>query len=234
MINTRTRVIGFVTALGASVALVAAAAGSTGAYFTDSVNGTATATVGSIQVESGTTSLSFAGLLPGENKDQKITYSNSGSGNEDVWLVFPRDTPHNQRLNSLFTGSPEEYGEGGQGRYGHFAVTDNVGNLLFTSYNLSRPRSGASLDSICETNQFGHGGSAIEAANRADYTVDYCPVPDAIKLSSNLAPGAWGDATLTFGYTKLLTDQTKPALEVPFQIVATQVGISPSDVNNYR
>ncbi|WP_213029941.1 hypothetical protein, partial [Acinetobacter baumannii] len=58
-----------------------------------------------------------------------------------------------------------------------------------------------------------------------------CGVPAAIKLGSNLAPGQASSATLTFGLTGKAVAQDTYFANVPFKIVATQVGIRPDAAN---
>lgn len=212
-----TRAIGFVTALGASAALVAAAAAGTGAYFTDSHDVTATAAVGSVALDNTTTTLNFKDLLPGNYQTQPINYRATGTGPQDVWLVFDSSDWRNQ----IFTGASGEFGGGGLGRYGHFAVASNAGN--FTSYNLSRPTPSDST-AICVVDANGHGGWA----DQATAGTKYCPVPNAIKIDSNLTKAnGVRTAQVTFGFTGRLTDQKAPEMTIPFKIVATQAGVSP-------
>jgi hypothetical protein len=226
------RLGGFIAALGASGALVAAATGATGAYFTDSHDGAINASTGSVKVSTTDLSLNFTGLLPGEFQTKDVQYWAEGSGAEDIWLVLPNDGTANA-LNQVPTDDPNAATP--LGRYGHFAITSPAGS--FTSFNLatsadSGPHSGPS----CSVNADGHGGSSTQAANRDDKTVPFCPVPSAILLSSNLTAGQTGTAHITFGFTKLMNaeaQQNLPLTEVAkFQIVATQHGILPSDDNN--
>jgi hypothetical protein len=218
------KIASFVVALGASAGLVAAAANGTGAYFTDSHSGTINASTGSVKVNTTDLTLNFSGLLPDQFQTDPIQFQSTGSGPEDIWMVF--DPTTSAILN----------GPGGTdaplGRFGHFALTSPAGN--FSSFNLSSegaapPHTGNS----CSVDQNGHGGSTTEAADKTTL-VDFCPVPQEILLASNVAPGNGGEADVTFGYTRLLTGpQNAPLGQVaPYSIIATQPGILPSNVNN--
>ncbi len=209
-----------VGALGvAAVALLAATTSTTGAYFTDSHNGAVNASTGAVVVQPKTVlSLNFAGLLPGVFQTKDLTYTAAGSAAEDIWLVFPTD-------NVPFRGGS---GSAALGRFGHFAVQSATGGA-FTSYNLT------SGSNPCTVDANGYGGSDVQSDFSAQEPKPaYCPVPDAILLSSNLTYGQTQTSTVTFGFTKLLKSGQSSALAqvVPFKLVATQHGVLPRDVNN--
>lgn len=220
------RIAGFVGALCASGALIGTAVSGTGAYFSDSHTGAVNASTGVVKVNVSDLTLNFQNLLPGEFKTNTITYTAAGTGAEDVWLVLPTDSSAEQ-----FNGGPSSTA---LGRYGHFAVSSAAGD--FTSYNLTAAPS--SSHDVCGVDADGHGGSDQQATstNNADPTsyVPYCAVPNAILLGSNLTPGQTQSADITFGLTKLIkSGQGAPLTQVAqFQIVATQHGIRPDDVNN--
>jgi hypothetical protein len=231
----RSRKILIASALGvAALALVAASSGVTGAYFSDSHNGSINASTGVVQVNPTTDlSLNFAGLLPGAFQTKDVTYRAAGSAAEDIWLVFPTDATSSTAFLNGQKGTPGA--APALGRYGHFAVTSPAGS--FTSFNLTTAATPSAAD--CFVNANGHGGSDAQAATSGSGPLDlpaYCPVPNAILLSSNLTYGETATAQITFGYTKLLKDdvyQNAPSSVVaPFRIVATQAGILPSDPNN--
>ncbi|MHB1800568.1 MAG: hypothetical protein ACYCU5_02715, partial [Actinomycetes bacterium] len=137
--GTALRLGGFVAAVGTSAALIAAASGTTGAYFSDTHSGTMQATSGHLLLtisDSSSTALDFTDLMPGVNQQKNISYTTDSSPNarEDIWLVFPVTTSVQQLAYAEFTGAKGEFGyaDGGLGRYGHFAVANN-GNVAFTS-----------------------------------------------------------------------------------------------------
>jgi hypothetical protein len=232
------RVAGFVGALGASAALVGFAATGTGAYFTDSHTGTIQTSTGSVKVNvsPGDGILTFANLLPGEDKTQTVNYTAAGTGAEDIWLVFPTTGgAGGTNPSEAFTGNPHDGstapgGPGGLGRYGHFGLTSAGGN--FDSYNLNNRPSDDSSSPVCGIDGNGHGGSSTQAATPGDHTVPYCAPANAILLQSGLTYGQSGSANLTFGFTRLATDQAQSPLNVSYKIVATQAGIRPDNAFN--
>ncbi|UQX88761.1 hypothetical protein M6D93_01875 [Jatrophihabitans telluris] len=221
------RIVGFAVAAGATATMVGFAASSTGAYFTDVHNGSVKASLGNVKVNTSDLSLNFTSLLPGEFQTKTINYTGAGTGAEDIWLVLPSD------------GSAAAFnGTGGSdaalGRYGHFAVSSPAGS--FTSYNLASPGSGIHSGDSCGVDANGHGGSNDQAADKTTL-VNFCPVPNAILLSSNLSYGESASADVTYGWTKLLKgpnlDGGTPLAPIAsFRIVATQHGVTPTDVNN--
>lgn len=221
------RLGGFIAALGASGALIASATGATGAYFTDSHDGTINASTGSVKVSTTDLTLNYTGLLPEEFQTKDVQYWAQGSGAEDIWLVLPTDGSADA-LNGV-AGTPS--GDAALGRYGHFAISSPAGS--FTSFNLATAGTGIHSGNSCGVDGNGHGGSATEATDKTDL-IDFCPVPNAILLSSNLTNGQSGTAHITFGFTKLLTGPQGASLTqvAKFQIVATQHGVLPTDPNN--
>ncbi len=231
------RVAGFVGALGASAALVGFAATSTGAYFTDSHTGRVNASTGTVKasITPADGQLNFTNLLPGDYQTQKIKYQALGTGSEDIWLVFPTTGGSNVGGNpsEAFTGSPDDAAGGGLGRYGHLAVSAPAGS--FTSYNLSREGAAAPhLGPSCHIDANGHGGSNTQVTSPSDHSVPFCGPADAILLSSGLTYGQSASASITFGFTPLLTGPQGAALApvAHYKIVATQHGIRPDNQFN--
>ena len=222
------RVAGFVGAVGASAALVGFAASGTGAYFSDAHSGAINASTGSVRLITNPSDgqLNFTNLLPGQYQTQQIQYQATGTGNEDVWLVFPTGSPN---PSEAFTGKPDDAGPGPLGRFGHFAVDSSSGTS--PSYNLATRETPGHTGPSCPTDANGHGGSDPQAATRTTI-VDFCAPPNAILLN-NLAPGQADAATITFGFTPLLEHgQGGPLTTItPYQIVATQHGVRPDDPN---
>lgn len=93
-------------ALGvAAFALIAAGAGSTGAYFSDTKTGDIKGTIGAVKVTTSATTFTWTNMMPGEPKTASVDFVNEGSGNQDFYLTFPNATALSA-LNSL-----GEYGE---------------------------------------------------------------------------------------------------------------------------
>ncbi len=218
------RVAGFVGALGASALLLGAAANTTGAYFTDSHDGTLQASRGHLKVYTSDLNLNFADMVPGEYQTKQIDYSTSSSTTEDIWLQFVPGAGYGK-----FTGTKDGsdgYAGGGLGRFGHFAVQDNAGNTLFSSYNLQNAAQNTS--GCADSNGHGSGPAATSAAD----TPPLCGVPQFIKIESGLPSGANRHMTLTFGNTGRATGQDVAEVNAPFKVIATQHGVRP-DASNF-
>jgi hypothetical protein len=221
--NSFFKIGGFVGSMALGAALVGAAVTGTGAYFTDSDGGSLKASSGHLTLNTDHTNLTFADLVPGEDKVENIDFNVNASGKSDVWLVFSKDDAGYAAWTGP-KGDPLAPG-GGMGRFGHFAVAYNGGGALFQTWNLQNLPPGSS-DPVCEVNAFGHG-SGVRPVNRDD-TPPLCGVPAAIKIASNLNSGDSGAIGMTFGVTGRQTVQNQQLPTVPFKIVATQAGISPT------
>lgn len=238
----------FVGALAGSVGLVTAAAGATGAYFNDSQSGTVTGTIGSIKVStaggSGGSGLDFdfANMLPGDFQTSTVHYTNSGNNTEDVYLVFNQAAALHS-VNNL-------------GSYGEAKIGSN-GSTIFSSTNLNDGEQ-ANLQPIDPTSN--HCSSASTAQVPLSPTGCW-PIPNIVKLASNVAPGNGGSMTFSFALgpkwngtstelsqffcypliqnsaaptdeTNQVCDTSNPSYGLPYQIVATQPGVAPNDPNN--
>jgi hypothetical protein len=226
------RLGGFIAALGASGALVAAATGATGAYFTDSHDGSISASSGHLSLGiSGDMSMNFANLMPGTPESKSITYTThvSSTGTEDIWLVLPPGAAYDgltgPKDSTLFPG-------GGLGRYGYFAVSDSNGGTAFRSHNLAAPPTPAD-GGVCDVNANTGRGGSDQVETQTDMFPPYCAIPHDILLASNLSNGATGTITITFGLSGKQTDQgqTEFGGSVPFSIVATQHNVRPDAPN---
>ena len=158
-------------------------------------------------VTGSTGSIKVVNMLPGERQTATATYLNTGKNKQDVWLVFPNaDALH--ALNDL-------------GRFGEAHVSSN-GTEVFASTNLN------------DNNTSCPAGTA-----------DCNPLPSKIKLGDNVAPGLGGSVSFSFAYGARLRGAAAEegpfncyplgsctSNGLPFQVVATQHGIAPDDVNN--
>jgi hypothetical protein len=202
--------------LAALAALVIAATGMTGAYFSDTHHGDITGNIGSIKVtpSGGTgadgTDFTFANLLPGEPQTATIQFQNTGLNAEDVWLVFDNATALSA-LNNL-------------GRYGEVHVSN--GHELFASTNLNdrittcgtlSPAGCWPLPSTIKVAD----GVAPGAGGYVKFSFNY-----AGKLSSPAAEGQpFNVYPAPDQFTVNTADGTGSGL--PYEIVATQVGQTP-------
>ena len=217
--NKTGRIVAFITALGASAALIGAAAQTTGAYFTDSKSGNIGASFGKVALNRvGSFDASFADLRPGEYQDQTITYNtNTGTGDQDIWLVFDQTDAAYQAINTV-------------GGYGHFAVSDNAGDNLFSGWNL-KLLNGTSpcADSDGHANQPERPG--VWKYTAEDPTSTLCGIPGAIKLQSDVPANSERHFTMTFGVTPRATAPWA-SFSIPFKVVATQPDIRPDSPFN--
>ncbi len=224
--NKTARIAAFIGTVGASAALIGMAATNTGAYFTDSEDGTLSGNAGHLTVDKRSNySLSFENLVPGEYKSRDVNYHTAGDTNEDIWLAFPDGEAY-----AKFSGAKNGtyYADGGMGRYGHFEVKNNAGTSLFSSYNLQSEADGSS--GCANANGHGFGRQATSVSD----TPPLCGVPHYILIESDVPSNTDAKLTMVFGVTGRQTDQgqSAPPAQVPFQVVATQHGVRP-DAKNF-
>lgn len=118
----RTRLVAIIGAGALSLGLAAVGASTTGAYLSDSVDGSIVGTIGTIKITSTNSALAFDRLLPGTPQTVTATYTNTGNSPQDVWVVFNNpDALH--AINDL-------------GTYGEFHVS-SFGVEKFASANLN-------------------------------------------------------------------------------------------------
>lgn len=225
MSKNRKKMIVGAGGVAVALSLALAALGPTGAYFSDTDQGNMTGAIGSIKVTGTNTDLAYTNMLPGEPQTVTAGFENTGLNNQDVWVVFNNEKALHA-INNL-------------GKYGNFAINSG-GNAIFASTNL---QDGA----YAATNSC---GNVFTEADRGCW-----PLRKAYKLATNLAPEATGDVSFTFAYGAAMTFQPEAAKKgefpwnsypvqfaggekypeitgngLPYQIVATQVGIDPGTV----
>ncbi len=213
-----------VVALVGSVALLGGAAwmaaGSTGAYFSDTQSGTVSGSVGSIHVVTSGGSgadnadLSFTNLLPGASQTVSVNYTNTGKSAEDVYITFPNATALSA-LNSLGT-----YGEA------HLSAS---GTPLFDSANLNdRARTcGPFSPSGCWPllSQY-KVASNVSPGDTGSVSFSFAYASKLKGQTSATAPAAaWNSYPVAGQVTTVNSDGSGSGL--PFTIVATQPGITP-------
>lgn len=213
--------------IAASVALLGGtaflASGATGAYFSDMHDGNISGTVGNIHVTpfggggATGTDLAFTNLLPGVAQTVKLSYTNTGSDPQDVYIVFPNATALSS-LNDL-------------GHYGEAHLSAN-GTALFNSTNLSDHvgTCGTLSPSGCwpmKSQYLLASNLPVGATGDVSFSFNYTG-----KLKGQAPAGAaapvWNTYPATDGQTTINTaDSTGSGL--PYQIVATQHGITPGN-----
>jgi hypothetical protein len=90
------RLVALLGTAAVTASLIGVAVVGTGAYFTDTHPGQIAGTFGSVKVvvtgsgQGGADNLAFSfdGMMPGEFKTANISVQNTGTGNEDIYLVF--------------------------------------------------------------------------------------------------------------------------------------------------
>lgn len=210
---------GALAVIGLGIAMLLFGIGTTGAYFSDTHDGTISGTIGSIRVTpsggTGADNMNFNwdNMLPGEPQTATLSYENTGNNPEDVWLKFPNATALSA-LNNL-------------GTYGEIHVVSN-GTEKFASANLNDRSStcGAFAPSGCWPlpSQIKLADNVAPGATGVvKVTFNY-----ASKLKTQPAPGT----TAAFNvYPVSGQTTTNPADGsgdgLPYQLVATQVGQQP-------
>jgi hypothetical protein len=118
-----------VGAVGTSFALAGAlaivASGTTGAYFSAAQDGTITGAIGTVKLSATNTTFAWTNMMPGDPKSATVNFTNTGTGPQDFYLVFPND-PALHALNNL-------------GSYGEVHVVSD-GTDVFDSANLQDGR----------------------------------------------------------------------------------------------
>jgi hypothetical protein len=217
--STKIKIFGVTASAAVVLGLAAVASGATGAYFSDSKNGTVSGTVGTVKVITGggtgtnSSDLAFNNLLPGEPQTVTVGFQNTGTGPEDIWVVFQNPTALSA-LNNL-------------GTYGELHIASS-GTQRFDSNNLNDHAS-------CPPGQ----SSPTQGPCAA--------LPSKILLQSALGSGAAADVSFKFNYAGKLSNAANVSGGVwnaypapgqstvdgtsgsglPYQIVATQVGQVP-------
>jgi hypothetical protein len=201
------KILGLALALVVVAGLVAVASGATGAYFSDTKSGEITGTIGSVKVDTSDLTLRFSNLMPGEPQTVTLNYANAGTGNQDIWMVFPQpDALH--AINDL-------------GTYGEVKIQDSNTGVVFFSNNLNdRPNNGTTPipRTVQLVSNIPAGGSGTMS-----FTFMY-----AGKLTIG-GGGVWNIYPLpALSYYTPTPGITLGSLNgLPYQIVATQVGQTP-------
>lgn len=222
------RLAGFAGALCTAGALLGTSVASTGAYFTDSRDGSIASNSGHLTLSGvGQTNLNFAELMPGTDQSATVPYTvNVSSGKVDVWMVFDTTSSQYGHFSGTFGKDYGGYTDGGMGRYGHFQVGDDHG-VAFRSHNLQMPASGVNCADGTAPDANGDGGSDIADLSGPSASAE-CGVPGAILVTAGLTDGATGHVNVVFGLSAKQTQQNQTEWTVPYKLVATQAGQRPT------
>lgn len=256
--SKRWRLVAFTGALVGSAGMVVAAATATGAYFNDTQSGQVSGNFGSIKVTtgggSGTDNLDFSmtNMLPGQWQTITVHYTNTGLNTEDVYLVF-NNAQALHSVNNLGTyGAAKIMSDGSTIFY-----STNLDDGLGAGSTLPLPYIPAN-SSHCSAAP----GAQVPLSSAGEGTASpgCWPIPTVLKLASDVKPNQSGTMTFSFAPgpkfngaslegapffcypliqnptdTGNPTDQVctgNPSYGLPYQIVATQPGVAPSDPYN--
>lgn len=213
MFSTPKRRLTAISVLVLSLATVLAlTVASTGAYFTDSHPGQVTGTFGSVAIDMngsgsgpGNLQFNFNGIMPGQWKTATITATNTGSDNEDIYMVFTNANTVWSQINTLGT-----FGEA---------------NVNGTDYaNLNNKYAQGTPANTGQTNACGDPTGPIAYLPHVNYLGTLTPgqaanYTFAFRYSACISNSAY---------------QNQPAFSNPleFNIAAFQAGIAPNDPHN--
>jgi hypothetical protein len=203
----RTRVIAIVGAGTLALGLAAVGASTTGAYLSDSVDGSLSGTIGTIKITSTNSALAFDRLLPGTPQTVTATYQNTGNSPQDVWVVFNNpDALH--ALNDL-------------GTYGEFHVS-SFGVEKFASANLNDGLSTGCVTSVTGCWPLPRAIKLVDnlapsASGNASFTFGYAGKLTKMGTSFNQYP-----------VPSIANPTATPTANgLPYQLVAVQHGQTP-------
>lgn len=227
--SIRIKALGLALSLVCLAAAAAFASGATGAYFSDTKDGTIAGTGGTVRVVTSGLNLSWPSMLPGEVYSAAADYVNDGTSAQDIWVVFPNETALSA-LNSL-------------GTYGAAQIIDTRSGQIFYSNNLNdHPvdqgpicKMLPKMIKLASAVPVGMGGtmtfkfqyaSMLSGGNGLGFPFNKFPV---IK-TSNAGTGGYpsNDGALA-GFDQYRVTPGQVGTGLPYQIVATQVGIVPGD-----
>lgn len=175
--HVKTRVITLVATISLLGGTAFIASGSTGAYFSDTQNGNVGGTIGQIAISpTSNLGINFSDLLPGAPQTVTVNYTNTGNVNQDIWVTFPNATALSA-LNNL----------------GHY------GSATVSSYGWGSPNGTDFTTTNLDDN------SAVDACGPLSPSGCW-PLPNQVKLASNVPPGQTGSFTFTFEYAPALNN----------------------------
>ncbi len=212
------RTAALATTVVATAALLSGVVATTGAYFTEkhdggsinTINGTVSVLINGLPGNAPT--INFDGLLPGTPMTTNVSVGNTGTGTEDVYLVFDNTNLAWSGVNTL-------------GNYGTFTIAGNVyDNLNNSTANLPGNLSTGVAGAEDMTNMM--AGSCSDHGKKP---INY--LPHYVKVAGGLAVGSTYTFDVSFGFIDCLTGpQGGGTSRTPlnFSIVAFQAGTDPT------
>lgn len=216
------RITALVTTLVVTVALIGSVVAMTGAYFTDTHGGGAVnATEGNVAVKINDSAgnapvINFAHLMPGVPQTTSVNVQNTGSGNEDIYIVFDNGNGGWSAVNAL-------------GAYGIFTIDGTIYDNLNNRYAWGTDSSGQVI-SINPTS----GCYLVPRPAQIKF------LPHYIKVASGLTPTASHLFDITFAMHACTTGPNIDGAgafdsgygTLNFSVVAFEAGIAPTDPYN--
>jgi hypothetical protein len=211
------RLAALLTTAVAGGALIANVVIGSGAYFTATQPGSITGNVGTVAVAISGQNINFADLLPGQVQTQTVNVENTGTGNEDMYLVFDNANYAWSAVNDL-------------GQFGKFVISGTTYDNLNNKYAQGTPGSG-NMSGACSTvprNAIAYLPHVISLGTwtpgqTASFNVSFNFIAC---LTGNGPADLWSSVANDFS----------PALTGPlplnFKIAAFQPGVNPTDPFN--
>ena len=246
--NVRTRVLGLMVPVALLGGVAFGASGQTGAYFSQTVQGGVTGTVGSIHITPSTaTNISFSNLLPGAPQSVSVSYENTGSSPEDVYIKFNNFTALSA-LNNLGRYGAVHISSDGYGAVGDvfdsFNLNDNSSQMRTALREHTAIRAVFSLLAGAESTLAGkHVASGATGSftftfeyasalstQSGNFTDPWNTYPTAASVACTPSPSAYSPSCTNGQFVVNPADGSGAGL--PFQIVATKVGITPGQAGS--
>jgi hypothetical protein len=206
----------------AVVSIVGLAIGSTGAYFTDTNGGgQINATSGSVAVkvngsETNAPVINFTNLMPGTPRTSTVSVQNTGSGSEDVYLVFDNSNGGWSAVNAL-------------GAYGIFTIDGTIYDNLNNRYAWGTDTSGQVISE-----------NPASGCYNVPRPAQIKFLPHYIKIAGGLTPTASKSFDITFQLHACMTGPNTDGVgafdsgygQLLYSVVAFQAGVDPKDSMN--
>lgn len=217
------RIGALATTAVATAALIGGVVATTGAYFTDSHGGgVVKATEGNVALKvNGSTgnapTINFSGLLPGASVTSSVTVQNTGTGNEDIYLVFDNTNGGWSAVNAL-------------GAYGAFTIDGTIYDNLNNRYPWGTDSSGQFIN----TKDPASGCYMVPRPAQIKF------LPHYIKVAAGLTTTASKTFDITFALNPCMTSPNIDGAgafdsgysTLNFSVVAFQAGVDPTSSYN--
>jgi hypothetical protein len=253
----KTRVLTLVASVGLLAGTAFVASGVTGAYFSDTVTGgEITGTLGTIAISQDSPgAISFSDLLPGTAQTVQVDYQNTGNSPQDVWLNFNNLTALSALNNSGRYGKVIITSTVGAGSPVTVESSLNLNDRLATcgSFDPNIVDGGSDADCNPVPSQI-LLASAVAPGTYGNFTFtfEYAPalgntpatswnpyplvgldadsVPAGASYATCIADENPGGQDCTNNQTYVNEPADGSGAGLPYQLIATQVGITPGQI----